>query len=869
MAIQTGDAVKFEYVNGSSLPANPDESTVYFVSQAQPPAIYIGSTKFCDYQGAISSAVGGITKESLGLGNVDNTADADKSVNSANTLTTARNVDGVSFNGSANIHHYAACDTAAATVAKVATISGNQFTLSVGSVVFVKFKYANTATNPTLNVNSTGAKAIKRYGTTAPSTSATGSWNANSVMCLIYDGTYWQIVGWLNTPYSGMTEAEVTAGTSTTTRLITPARLKFAIETWADKNVQSDWNQTDSSADDYIKNKPTIPSSVPTKISDLTNDQVYDLGSLGDLTNNMLTFTPTSQQIADVVAMWNRGLCAVRFMVDEIEFYALKEHIVRFNGIDFYAFVSTEAHASGQIVQTGTIMLGISQTAGVGMVGYVPDINTEDVDMRISSVGGSTFLNQQLTINGTSWDNSTNSYTVAVPDSISDLTDDSNFITGGTVSQPTFTGTQATITSNFTPSGSITVTTADNASGNYQPKGSVTVGTSSSTHNVTGSAASGANVTYTPAGSVTVGTSSAAHPVSTTSGEVTYTPAGSVSLTTSGKTTTVSKASTGSTTYTPEGTVSQPTFSGTAKSISLSGNFTPQGNITVGTSTQTYTVSKASSGTATYTPEGGVSFTNGSKSVTLSRTAGSSADNTFQSSGSVSKPTITLKTAGSTADVYSITAVGTLPTLSFTPDADTETCVISWNPGTLPTKGSKQTVKTGDGAYESSTPTFTGDYHKLRGSVSVPTSASFSGTGARLVTSSVTIPSGSGTFVGTEGSVSVSGSYTPEGTVSKPTFSGTGARLVTGSITTADSASFTGTGVRLATDSIVSPTGSGTFSGTGVKLATDSIVSPTGSGTFTGTKAQISASFSGTAGQATATYTPEGTVSKPTFTGTK
>ena len=39
----------------------------------------------------------------------------------------------------------------------------------------------------------------------------------------------------------------------------------------AEVNVQSDWNQTNTSADDYIKNKPTIP----TKTSDLTNDSGY------------------------------------------------------------------------------------------------------------------------------------------------------------------------------------------------------------------------------------------------------------------------------------------------------------------------------------------------------------------------------------------------------------------------------------------------------------------------------------------------------------------------------------------------------------------------------------------------------------------
>lgn len=45
----------------------------------------------------------GLTKAHVGLGNVDNTADSAKSVSSAATLTTARTINGVSFNGSANI----------------------------------------------------------------------------------------------------------------------------------------------------------------------------------------------------------------------------------------------------------------------------------------------------------------------------------------------------------------------------------------------------------------------------------------------------------------------------------------------------------------------------------------------------------------------------------------------------------------------------------------------------------------------------------------------------------------------------------------------------------------------------------------------
>ena len=123
---------------------------------------------------------------------------------------------------------YGTCDTSGSDAAKIATVSQG-FILRTGAVVFIKFTNANTVAGPTLNVNSSGAIAIKRYGATNPSTSAASSWNSGSVVALVYDGTYWQMVGWLNTTYSSMTSAEATAGTGTTARIITPARLKEGI----------------------------------------------------------------------------------------------------------------------------------------------------------------------------------------------------------------------------------------------------------------------------------------------------------------------------------------------------------------------------------------------------------------------------------------------------------------------------------------------------------------------------------------------------------------------------------------------------------------------------------------------------------------
>lgn len=101
----------------------------------------------------------------------------------------------------------------------------------------------------------------------------------------------------------------------------------------------------------------------------------------------------------------------------------------------------------------------------------------------------------------------------------------------GTVSQPTFTGSES----------AVTITAADNANGNYQPKGTVSKPT------FTGSSTTSTGK-FTPSGSVTVTTNATTNKTATvapaSSGTATYTPAGSVaaptiSVSTAGSTTTV------------------------------------------------------------------------------------------------------------------------------------------------------------------------------------------------------------------------------------------------------------------------------------------------------------------------------------------
>ena len=90
---------------------------------------------------------------------------------------------------------YATCATASGTAAKAAFIDGTNastgFLLETGVTVHVKFTYSNTVANPTLSINGSTAKSIKKYGTTAVGTNEATSWSAGSVVSLTYDGTNW------------------------------------------------------------------------------------------------------------------------------------------------------------------------------------------------------------------------------------------------------------------------------------------------------------------------------------------------------------------------------------------------------------------------------------------------------------------------------------------------------------------------------------------------------------------------------------------------------------------------------------------------------------------------------------------------------
>ena len=234
---------------------------------------------------------------------------------------------------------YGYCQTGASTVAKTVSLyTGNSTTtdgtwaagdLFHGLTITVRFRYSNTATNPTLNVNSTGAKRIYKYGTTSPGNTASTSWQANSVISLTYDTLLNSSGCWVMNDHlddttggsgsvtytlSGSGDddeytitATPTTGTATSATIPAANQTDAGVMTAADKtkldgiasgaevNVQADWNEANSSSDAYIQNKPTIPTVNDATLTIQKNSTTIDTFTANSATNKTVDITvPTA-----------------------------------------------------------------------------------------------------------------------------------------------------------------------------------------------------------------------------------------------------------------------------------------------------------------------------------------------------------------------------------------------------------------------------------------------------------------------------------------------------------------------------------------------------------------------------------------------
>ena len=117
---------------------------------------------------------------------------------------------------------YGTCSTVASTAAKTVTISG--FSLVSGALAVVKFTSGNTASSPTLNINSTGARRIYRDGDDSDSLDLA----SGEVVLLAYDGTYYRVVDIpdASTTRAGKVQLNNTLTSTSTTQALTAAQGK-------------------------------------------------------------------------------------------------------------------------------------------------------------------------------------------------------------------------------------------------------------------------------------------------------------------------------------------------------------------------------------------------------------------------------------------------------------------------------------------------------------------------------------------------------------------------------------------------------------------------------------------------------------------
>ena len=136
--------------------------------------------------GAVNSAIGALDSRFLQLtgGSVTGPIVLPGAPSASNHAATKQYVD----DHSGRIP-FTTCTTASATAAKTVTATG--FVRSTGSRVTVLFTNGNTGTNPTLNVNSTGAYPI--WYLNQPLN--TSDLIAGVCVDLVFDGTHWVIIG--------------------------------------------------------------------------------------------------------------------------------------------------------------------------------------------------------------------------------------------------------------------------------------------------------------------------------------------------------------------------------------------------------------------------------------------------------------------------------------------------------------------------------------------------------------------------------------------------------------------------------------------------------------------------------------------------
>lgn len=187
--------------------------------------------------------------------------------------------------------------TAAGTAAKVVTLDSPyaSYTPQAGDMFWITYSgVAQTASNATLNINSSGAVNVRLANANANNVGHTTA--SGGRLLYLYDGTYYHLIGSqlsANTTYTEISEANIINSGNATTGLITGRRAEYLL---SQKAVKLTDNQTVAGVKTF-SDFPITPSSAPTTDYQTANKKYVDdsKATRTSVTTSASSLTPNFQ----------------------------------------------------------------------------------------------------------------------------------------------------------------------------------------------------------------------------------------------------------------------------------------------------------------------------------------------------------------------------------------------------------------------------------------------------------------------------------------------------------------------------------------------------------------------------------------------
>lgn len=311
----------------------------------------------------------------------------------AEALTPGRKIDGVDFDGSANIIHYGTTDATTGS-GFIVVCPGFGSTLAAGARIVVKFNGNFIASSGTTTMNikpsststtETGAKTIKYKGNDV------AGFQAGSTVEFVYDGTNWQRVGDVNTDTTYVFDGTYNASSNKAATVSTVTSAINALDV-TEQTVGASKTLTKLSETNGKISFGTVDIAITnSKVSGGTANMVAVYTSGGVLSSSSSVTADELGYLDGATANIQQQINAITGGgIDHIRFYK--------SPLDFSSAisVSTTQIIGGYTVHENDVLVGTD--GAFGKVGTVSGTNTATITKLGNVVVSHSYSNNVLTI---------------------------------------------------------------------------------------------------------------------------------------------------------------------------------------------------------------------------------------------------------------------------------------------------------------------------------------------------------------------------------------------------------------------------------------------------------------------------------------